>query len=197
MSTVVEAGTEYEAVPRDSTPAEFIIATSRRPATAPDPTEQDEVMLTLPSAEREEEDREADAPQLVVRPAPRPAAWRSVSRTFELLQQWEGTVLTVEDGEFTARLADLTVLNNPLEEATFSVRDVSPCDRPLLESGAVFYWSIGYEITEYGMHRRVSTIRFRRLPAWTRHDVESARREAEGLSWMLETDDATEPTAGS
>ena len=70
--------------------------------------------------------------------------------TFHLLQQWEGTVTELGEGEFTAELRDLTDPTNYREEAVFGLDDVSPDDRSLFALGAVFRWSIGYRTSTAG-----------------------------------------------
>jgi hypothetical protein len=99
------------------------------------------------------------------------------------LQEWEGYVLTVYDGIFSARLLDLTA-NAKIEQeiAEFNVSDISRDDFQLLQEGAVFRWIIGNQITRGGQKRRVSQIIFRRLPAWTKREIEDARREASETS---------------
>jgi hypothetical protein len=99
---------------------------------------------------------------------------------FLSLQKWEGVVLEVRSDSFLTRLVDLT-LPGPDEEAEFSLDEVSEEDRPLIRPGAIFYWNIGYHTSYSGQRTRTSLIRFRRLPAWTREELEAAKREAERL----------------
>ena len=94
---------------------------------------------------------------------------------FKSLQAWEGTVEQVGATTFNARLFDRT--SSEEETAEFELSEISEDDRPLVVTGAVFYWDVGYLITPGG-RRRASEIRFRRLPAWTREELETARREA-------------------
>ena len=96
---------------------------------------------------------------------------------FVSLQKWEGTVIEVMKDSFIARLQDLTQ-EGPDEEAEFSIEEVSEDDKHLVEPGAIFYWNIGYHDSRSGQRRRSSIIRFRRLPAWTKEDIETAKREA-------------------
>jgi hypothetical protein len=105
--------------------------------------------------------------------APRQSAFIS-------LQKWEGVVLAVLSDSFLARLVDLT-RTGPDEEAEFPLDEVSEEDRPLIRPGAIFYWNIGYHNSYSGQRTRTSIIRFRRLPAWTREEIEAATREAERL----------------
>lgn len=111
-----------------------------------------------------------------VQPIPRPSVSR---RRFGLLQQWEGTVETVSRTEFAARLRDLTDRTRPDEQATFDREEVSPDDLELLQPGAVFFWAIGYETSESGQRSRVSRLRFRRLPRWTKRDLARVREAAQ------------------
>jgi hypothetical protein len=103
---------------------------------------------------------------------------------FVSLQKWEGVVLAVEHDSFFARLVDLTQ-GNPQEEGEFSLDDVSNEDRPLLKPGSIFYWNIGYHDSRTGQRRKVSEIRFRRLPAWTLKEIEDARQGAIRLRDLL------------
>ena len=105
--------------------------------------------------------------------APRQSAFIS-------LQKWEGVVVEVLSDSFLTRLVDLT-RTGPDEEAGFPVDEVSEEDRPLIRPGAIFYWNIGYHNSYSGQRTRTSIIRFRRLPAWTREEIEAAKREAERL----------------
>lgn len=92
-------------------------------------------------------------------------------------QKWEGTVLKMCNDSFVARLVDLT--NSTVdEEAEFSLDEVPRPDRLLIELGAVFYWDIGYLDKVDGQRMRVSSIRFRRLPAWSVSELRHARHAA-------------------
>jgi len=100
---------------------------------------------------------------------------------FDVLQKWEGTVTSVSKGEFVAIIRDLTDRLSPDEEATFEVEEVAEADRPLMVPGAVFYWNVGYKRTLSGQLERVSALRFRRLPVWTRSEIEATHRKAKIL----------------
>jgi hypothetical protein len=99
---------------------------------------------------------------------------------FTSLQKWEGVVLEVWEDAFLARLVDLT-RPGPDEEAEFPLDEISEEDRPLVRPGAIFYWNIGYHDSSSGQRTRASIIRFRRLPAWRREEIEAARLEAERI----------------
>jgi hypothetical protein len=113
-----------------------------------------------------------------------------------LLQQWEGTIVEVSDTDFVAVIRDKTDPSSPEEEATFSFDQVSPADRQLAVSGGVFYWSIAYEDTITRTRKTVSIIRFRRLPAWSRRDIDRVDREARRLRALFEDDDRSAHATG-
>jgi hypothetical protein len=100
---------------------------------------------------------------------------RSVQRRFHVSQQWEGTVTSVEADSIWADLHDLTDPSNPLEIAEIPMQEFALSDRPLLEPGSVFYWSIGHETTAGGQLCRVSEIRVRRTPVWSQQAIERVR----------------------
>ncbi len=104
---------------------------------------------------------------------------------FEALQKWEGTVLEVGKKSFTARLVDIRNDDEPDEEGEILLEEVSPADMALVAPGAVFYWTIGYMTAGSGQKRRVSQIRFRRLPVWTERDIEATRRRASDFRELL------------
>jgi hypothetical protein len=99
--------------------------------------------------------------------------------SFDPLQEWEGRVVEVKGDRFFANLLDITAGKHFEEEiAEFPLDDVSDIDRPLLRSGAVFRWLIGYARRSSGTKYRVSNIVFRRLPQWTSIDIVRAETEA-------------------
>jgi len=105
--------------------------------------------------------------------------------SFEVLQKWEGAVISVGTDSFVARLRDLSFYSEEDEEAEFPIEEISQADIALLAPGAVFYWCVGYWDTVIGQRRRASEIRFRRLPTWSKMQLEKARKEAEELSELL------------
>ena len=102
----------------------------------------------------------------------------AVENSFVAEQEWEGYVTEISGEEFSAHLLDLTS-DGVEEEATFSVDDVSNIHRSLLKEGAVFRWSIVYERSKGGTKKRVSSIVFRRLPAWSKRDIAKSLEDAE------------------
>lgn len=116
----------------------------------------------------------------------RPASLLEEGARFIVVQKWEGAVTAVEGDFFIARLTDLTA-GAAQEEVELPLEEVSDDDRSLVESGAVFYWSIGYDVARGGQRTRASRIRFRRLPAWTAKELGEAKERAkklkEDLGW--------------
>ena len=118
-----------------------------------------------------------------------PETRRPEHRT-EVLQQWEGIVETVGDENFTARVRDLT--NNehyPSEIAELPIEDISDDDRELLQTGAVFYLTVGRSISFNGRQQRFGRIVFRRLPGWTPSTFRRAEKRAKNLSRFLDSKD--------
>jgi hypothetical protein len=101
--------------------------------------------------------------------------------TLIALQSWEGVVLDVHEGSFVARLVDVADMH-PEEEVTLSRDELSDFDLELLEPGAILYWTIGYLQRARGSRERVSRIRLRRLPAWSRLELAEARERAATLA---------------
>lgn len=115
----------------------------------------------------------------VVQP-PLPELDRSV-----VLQRWEGRVEYLTDGGFVATLKDLSGDGSD-EEAEFALEETSPMDLPLIQEGAIFYWSIGYRDSASGTRSRESVIRFRRLPHWSALDRKEAAERVAGWKERLE-----------
>ena len=96
-----------------------------------------------------------------------------------LLQLWEGRVLSATSDELVAVLRDLSDSQCPDEEIALSLDELAPEDRELVEPGSVFYWSVRYEQGPGWPRRRVSRIRFRRLPGVTRREIDRAEQFAQ------------------
>jgi hypothetical protein len=108
-------------------------------------------------------------------------------RRFQVLQQWEGIIVSIDGQEFEARLHDLTKPSNSEEIATFSLKEISQADRALVAPGAVFYWTIGYEMREGGQITNVSEIRCRRTPPWSEQELKTIKEKASKLYQQLTT----------
>jgi hypothetical protein len=95
----------------------------------------------------------------------------------------------VSDDQIVAVLYDLTDRSKPEEEAVIPLEEVPDSDRGFVEPGSIFYWSIGYRTGSTGQKERVSQIRFRRLPSWTRGERREADREASKFEELLAHDE--------
>lgn len=105
---------------------------------------------------------------------------------FQAMQKWEGHVTQVGADTFTARIVRI-VGEGPDQEAEIYKEEVASDDHALIEPGAVFYWSIGYLDRPSG-RLRASIIRFRRLPVWSKHELENAEAKADNLKGLLNVD---------
>lgn len=121
-----------------------------------------------------------------------PPPSRPTREHFRALQKWEGYVIEVREDTFLARLVPIRGEGSD-QDAEIYIEEVEEADRPLIEPGAVFYWSIGYLDKPSG-RLRASIIRFRRLPAWTKRELESARAKVPELRRLFEDPDAAQST---
>jgi hypothetical protein len=96
---------------------------------------------------------------------------------FTVLEEWEGTVLSVENDSFTAQLKS-AIPGTPEERASFTLDEVSDSDRDLIRDGAVFYWTVGSRFEFHGQKSLQSTLRFRRLPAWSQREIDRIQEHA-------------------
>lgn len=99
---------------------------------------------------------------------------------FQLIQLWEGYVISVAYDKVYCRLIDKTEDTNPEEEVAIPLEEFEPTERDLAKPGAVFYWSIRY--ADYGRGReKISVIRFRRLPPIAKSIIERSKQQAKNL----------------
>jgi hypothetical protein len=77
------------------------------------------------------------------------------------LARWEGAVTERFSTYFSAELIDLE--SGERAYAEFELDQVKPGDLQLCEAGALFYWSVGYEVRQEGTQVRASDLRFRRI----------------------------------
>jgi len=129
----------------------------------------------------------ATVPELVAVPE----TVRSGDR-FRLLQKFEAVVVERLEDSFIARFSDPS-RDGIEEEAEIAFDEISESDLPLVQPGAVFYWSIGYEKKSFGQVSRVSLIRFRRLPPLTEEEIEGASIRASMLHATLKRTSDPEP----
>lgn len=107
--------------------------------------------------------------------------------TFRVLQEWEGYVVDIGTGEFTARLIDLTAgESHEREEAAIPMAAISEGDVDFAVPGGVFRWLVGHEHSSKGL-RRVSRIVFRDLGALTQADIDSGKAWALGIARASES----------
>jgi hypothetical protein len=116
---------------------------------------------------------------------------------FRPIQQWRGTVIEIRDSEFDAELRDQTDLSRGREISTFKFDEVSEGDERLVKVGAVFYWSIGYELTESRQRKLVATVVFRRLPGWSKSEVAAVHEKAAEIEQLLGIENAARRAARS
>lgn len=102
---------------------------------------------------------------------------------FRAIQKWEGHVIETGGDIFLARLVPI-IGEGREQEAEIYTEEVAQDDRALIAPGAVFYWSIGYLDRPSG-RLRASILRFRRLPVWTKRELQSAEAGATRLKSLL------------
>jgi hypothetical protein len=108
-----------------------------------------------------------------------------IPRHLLILQQWEGVIEQVLSESIVAVLSDLTEASGHQEIVEIPTEEINPSDRDLLEPGAVFYWAIKYEDTPGGQRRRISEIRMRRMPKWSKSMVADVEEEAATMYQQL------------
>jgi hypothetical protein len=128
-----------------------------------------------------------------------PTVTKGNGPSLQIRQLWEGTVTELRDDGFVATLSDRTKPSNPDEQAVFEFEyvEVSDDDRHLISPGSVFYWTIGTERTPAGQVKNVSSVEFRRSPAWTRGALANASTRASHLKgWFQSKDERLNPAEG-
>ncbi|MCV0439292.1 MAG: hypothetical protein K5880_11710 [Hydrogenophaga sp.] len=114
------------------------------------------------------------------------------------LESWSGKI---EEVDLKSRTYTATVIshdNGAQESAEFGFDEISEDDLELVEPGAMFYWSVGYQIDIYRRRSTASVIRFKRIRHWTRKELEQATANAsDDLAWFLtnraQPNDAAKP----
>lgn len=107
---------------------------------------------------------------------------------FQAIQKWEGQVISVGGETFTVQLRPLVGEGAAQQEAEIYLEDVDSSDRFLVKPGAVFYWSIGYLDRPLG-RLRASILRFRRLPTWSKQELNQAKLKTSRLEDLLNNDE--------
>lgn len=106
---------------------------------------------------------------------------------FRLLQSFEGEVLERTDISILAEVSDKTKPSNPMEVVEIPLDELTPDDVPLATPGSVFYWSMGYRDVVGEPRRRVSQIRFQRLPNWSDLEIRQAKDFAQDYLSLFES----------
>jgi hypothetical protein len=109
----------------------------------------------------------------------RPITPKPLSRRDHVIinQEWEGYVEEVHGASFTAFLVNKTL--HIRERTTFEFEEINDFDKDLVQPGNVFYWTLGYRVRPSGQRESASAVIFRRLPAWTKRDIERGLASAE------------------
>jgi hypothetical protein len=113
----------------------------------------------------------------------------------EVLQQWEGVVTEIHEDTFCATLIDLTNNAQPRELVKLYLSEISDADRHIFSEGSVFYWTIGRHWSPGGQMTRVSKIRLRRTPRWTRNAVAMIESRANSLMERYSNDSSSNSPA--
>ena len=97
------------------------------------------------------------------------------------LQIWEGEVITVdwESGVMHVKLC-AKIGNVSDHSADIDLQWVSEQDIDLVQPGAILYWTL-YKETTRGSVKNSEELRFRRLPNWTKAQIDSIRFDADEL----------------
>jgi hypothetical protein len=118
-------------------------------------------------------------------------------QSFRLIQKWRGTVVEIRGAEFVAELHDQTNPSHPREISTFRLDELSIGDERLVALGAVFYWCIGYELTESRQRKLVAEVIFRRLPGWTEGEIAAVQQKTSEIEELLGIENSTRAAARS
>ena len=101
----------------------------------------------------------------------------------EVIAEWDGYVEEIYRDYFSASMRGLRGLGvvGQEEEAEIPISDVDSEDRDLLIEGGFFRLMIAYESPRVGPRKRYTTVQFRRLPAFTKRELDARDREADEL----------------
>ena len=133
-----------------------------------------------PTAETFKSDADAKIAQLFNVPNQAPQLY--FLSTFSPIKEWEGYVNKIGEHSIFADLVDISGNKRMIsDQAEIPLDELLDADRPKLQLGSIFRWSIGYQRTAGGTKRRVSNIVFRELPQWTKRDLRLAQDGATKL----------------
>ena len=106
----------------------------------------------------------------------------------DIRQIFAGFVTNIRDYVITARISDITDPSRPDEDIVFDINEIDERELHLVELGAQFYWHIDYKQGHKISRQRFSIIRFRRLPQWTKDELESSKKTAEEYAKFFKGD---------
>ena len=101
----------------------------------------------------------------------------SAQRFFIPDVSWEGVVIEVLEDSFIARLVDIDDPSQSEEAEILNTAVSDQSDIELIVPGAIFFWSIGRRI-KGRRSEQVSLIQFRRLPVWSKREIQQSKQEA-------------------
>ena len=107
-----------------------------------------------------------------------------VDYSIKIVDLFDGIVLDVKDGYFTARLASL-LNEQPELIVEISLDNVRDKDRNQVIEGALFYWPVGSSVL-YCLGLDVSAIRFRDLPGLTTAEIQNTKSSIERFDFLFE-----------
>jgi len=100
----------------------------------------------------------------------------SASPTYELIESFEGYVITVSDEAFVARLTNIIDGSEyEMEILKETLTDISDLKR--LEKGAIFFW-LFLRRKDAEQDNVISTLLFRRGPRWSKEEINQAKEKA-------------------
>lgn len=99
-----------------------------------------------------------------------------------VIQVWEGTVLNTDLEHQTMNvLLNAKMGNVASHTGQIDLEWVSEQDRDLLSPGAIFYLTLFKRTKRGGTVENTQELRFRRLPSWSKPQLENVKRDAEML----------------
>ena len=109
-----------------------------------------------------------------------------------IVQLWEGRVVNLDqDSKVMQVILQSKVGDLEDHSAEISLEWVAPQDLELVRPGAIFYWTI-YKETKRGSIINSQELRFRRLPSWSKPEIDRIHATAATLAKRLR-DHPTEP----
>lgn len=135
------------------------------------------------------ESREKDLKNLVDYKFPQKISFDFLGRGNSYAKKFtkmKGFVTSIEDDYFTAYLFEKDV-EGAYEEGEFNIEDIDKDDRDLFKIGGVFYWTFGHFVLN-GQVKKMSEIRFQRLPNLSTDEFDRIYDEAKELNDSLDWD---------